>query len=139
MQLAGDEMGRTQQSNNNAYCQDIEISWLSWQLIDADRELLYFTHRLIALRKEHQVFRKRSFFQGQSIKGSEVKAITWFKPDGNEMSDEEWPHAYARSLGMYLAGRAVGARDQFGRPVEDDDILLLLNDHHEEVPFTLPG
>ena len=139
MLLAGDEMGRTQQGNNNAYCQDNEISWLSWQLNDADRELLYFTQRLIALRKEHPVFRKRSFFQGQSIKGSEVKDITWFKPDGNEMSDEEWHHAYARSLGMYLAGRAVGERDQFGRPVEDDDFLLLLNAHHEEVPFTLPG
>src|SRR3569832_2825021 len=98
MLLAGDEMGRTQQGNNNANCQDNEISWLSWQLNDADRELLYFTQHLIALRKEHPVIRKRSFFQGQSIKGSDVKDLTWFKPDGKVMSDDDRHQAYARSL-----------------------------------------
>ena len=138
MLLAGDEMGRTQMGNNNAYCQDTEVNWVNWDLTPDDRLLMSFTRKLIRLRKRHPVFRKRSFFQGQSIKGSDVMDITWFRPDGEQMSDAEWQQSYARSLGIYLAGEAVGERDEHGEQVKDDNFLLLLNAHYEEVPFILP-
>ena len=139
MLLAGDEMGRTQRGNNNAYCQDNEISWVKWDLSPEDQEQVEFVRKLIALRKRHPVFRKRSFFQGQRIKGSGVRDIVWFNPDGKEMSDEEWQQNYARCLGMYLAGQAVGERDTRGQPVKDDDFLLLINAHYEDIGFVMPN
>jgi glycogen operon protein len=139
MLLAGDEIGRTQQGNNNAYCQDNEISWLNWELGEADRDLLAFVQRLIHLRKQHPAFRRRSFFQGRSVKGADVMDVVWFNPDGREMSEEEWDHEFARCLGIYLAGDALDEQDERGRLVGDDDFLLLLNAHHEEIPFLLPA
>ncbi|HVK55687.1 MAG TPA: glycogen debranching protein GlgX [Burkholderiales bacterium] len=138
MLLAGDALGHSQNGNNNAYCQDNEISWVNWDLTPEDKELLAFTQQLIALRKAHPVFRRRSFFQGRQIKGKGIKDILWLNPDGQEMSDEEWQHSFARCLGVMLSGEALDERDQRGRPVRDDNFLLLLNAHHEAIQFTLP-
>jgi glycogen operon protein len=138
MLLAGDELGRSQQGNNNAYCQDSEIGWVSWSLTDDDRDMLDFVRRIITLRREHPVFHRRNFFQGRSIRGSGIKDIHWIKPDGTEMSDEEWAHDFARSLGVYLSGEALGEVDARGRPVRDDNFLILFNAHHERIDFRLP-
>ena len=138
MLLAGDEMGRSQRGNNNAYCQDNPISWVNWKLSAADRELLDFVARLIHLRREHPVFRRRNFFQGRPIRGSGIKDIHWIKYDGSDMSDEEWSQDFARSLGVYLSGEALGEVDRHGRSIRDDNFILLFNAHHERIDFVLP-
>lgn len=138
MLLYGDELGRTQQGNNNAYCQDNELSWINWQLSAQDEELLAFARQMIALRRAHPVFRRRSFFQQQRLRGK-TKNILWLNPDGLEMGDEEWNLGFARCLGMYLAGDSIGEVDRRGSPIGDDDFLLLLNASSDEIPFTLPG
>ena len=138
MLLAGDELGRTQRGNNNAYCQDNEISWLDWALRDANEPLLAFVQKLAHLRRSHPTLRRRSFFQGRRIVGPDVKDIVWLNPDGQEMSDAEWGQAFARCLGMYLAGRALEEQNERGRALVDDDLLVLLNAHHEVIPFALP-
>jgi len=138
MLLAGDEMARTQAGNNNAYCQDNELTWVNWDLTSEDRKLLEFAQRMIALNKTHPVFRRRSFFEGRHVAGTAIKDIVWLKHDGNEMTDEEWQLSHARCLGVVLAGEALEETDERGRPVQDDDFLLLLNAHHEEISFVLP-
>ncbi|MBV9618703.1 MAG: glycogen debranching protein GlgX [Verrucomicrobia bacterium] len=137
MLLGGDEFGRTQNGNNNAYCQDNEISWFDWQR--RDNELFEFTKRLIAFRKQHPVFRRPKFFQGKRIRGSEIKDVMWFNPGGNEMSDDEWNSPFARCLGMLVSGDADDVVDSRGEPVRDDIFLLLINAHYEAIPFVLPG
>ena len=137
MLLSGDEMGRTQFGNNNAYCQDNEISWQDWSRAEQESQLLDFTSQLIALRRAHPVFRRQHFFQGRQIRRGDLKDITWLRPDGQEMEDEEWNHAFARSLGVFLGGEMLGEYDRRGRAVRDDNFLLLLNAHHEPVTFTL--
>jgi isoamylase len=139
MLLAGDEMGRTQHGNNNAYCQDNETSWVNWSLSEADQELLDFVTRLIKMRHDHPVFRRRNFFQGRPIRGSDIKDIHWIKPDGTEMNDREWAQDFARSLGVYLSGDALGEVDARGRAIHDDNFLLLFNAHHEQLDFKLPN
>jgi glycogen operon protein len=139
MLCAGDEIGRTQKGNNNAFCQDNEISWFDWRLDRAQRHLLEFTRSLIAFRKGHPVLRRRRFFQGRHIRGSEVKDISWFKPDGKEMTDEDWNAGYTKSLTLRLAGDAIGETDEKGRLIVDDTLLILLNAHHEPRTFTLPA
>ena len=138
MLCAGDEMGRTQRGNNNGYCQDNEIGWLDWAPSPEDRALLEFVAELTRLRREHPVFRRRSFF---SRKTSELgpHALLWFGADGREMSDQQWQEGYARCLGMHLSGAAIGETDARGRPLHDDDFMLLVNAYHEEIPFVLPG
>ena len=138
MLLAGDEMGRSQQGNNNAYCQDNEISWVNWALSAADQDFLAFVQRVITLRREHPVFRRKHFFQGRAIRGSQIKDIAWIRPDGKEMSDDEWDHEFAHCLGVYLSGDAMEERDGRGRPIKDDNFLLLFNSHHQGVEFQLP-
>ena len=138
MLLAGDEMGRSQQGNNNAYCQDNAISWVNWALSAADQDFLVFVQRVIALRREHPVFRRKHFFQGRAIRGSQIKDIAWIRPDGQEMSDDEWDHEFAHCLGVYLSGEAMEERDGRGRPIKDDNFLLLFNSHHQGVEFQLP-
>jgi glycogen operon protein len=138
MLLAGDAIGHTQNGNNNAYCQDNEISWLDWSPEHTDRELLAFTQRLIALRKDHPVFRRRNFFQGRQIRGVGIKDIVWLRPDGQEMTDEEWNQEFARCLGVSLSGHAADELDDRGQPIHDDNYLLLMNAHHEEIPFIVP-
>jgi glycogen operon protein len=139
MMLGGDELGRTQQGNNNAYCQDNEISWLNWELDDEQKKLLRFVQRLIALRRAHPVFRRRDFFQGRPLRGSDVKDIVWLTNEGKEMSDEEWEKHHARSLGVYLAGDGLTETDGRGKPLRDDNFLLLFNAHHDVVPFRMPN
>src|SRR5437867_772447 len=138
MLLAGDEIGRTQKGNNNAYCQDNEISWVDWA-IDAERErLLEFVRNMLYVRRTHPVFRRRHFFQGRPLHDTEVKDIAWLKPDGAEMTPEEWSQDFARCLGVYLAGDALDEADGRGRPVTDENFLVLFNAHHELIPFRRP-
>ncbi|MGV8892972.1 MAG: glycogen debranching protein GlgX [Burkholderiaceae bacterium] len=139
MLVAGDAIGHTQNGNNNGYCQDNASSWLHWDLTPEDTELLAFTQRLLALRKSHPIFHRRSFFQGRGIKGTEIRDILWLNPDGREMSDEEWQHSFAQCLGLLLSGAALDDQDQKGHPLRDDNFLLLLNAHHEMIQFTLPN
>ncbi|MBW3630851.1 MAG: glycogen debranching protein GlgX [Gemmatimonadetes bacterium] len=137
MIAAGDEMGRTQRGNNNAYCQDNEISWVSWELSAADQELLEFTRRVAALRHEHPVFRRRHFFQGRKIRGSELEDIRWLRPDGREMEDEEW-NSDVRAFGILLGGDAMMEWDERGARVLDDTFLILFNANPGAMKFTLP-
>ena len=139
MLLAGDELGHTQRGNNNAYCQDNELSWLDWTLDEARRQLLEFARRVIALRRAHPAFRRRDFFQGRPLSGGGAKDILWLKPDGAEMTAEEWEREHARCLGVYLSGAGLAEVDRYGRPVRDDDFLLLFNAHHEDIAFVLPA
>jgi isoamylase len=137
MLLGGDEMGRTQGGNNNAYCQDNEISWFDWEHVD--QGLLEFTARLIGLRREHPVFRRRRWFLGTRIHGEGVRDIGWFRPDGELMSDEDWSHGFAKSLGVFLNGDAIPSLDPRGERVTDDSFHVLFNAHHEPLPFRLPN
>jgi glycogen operon protein len=137
MLLAGDELGRTQQGNNNAYCHDSELSWLDWE--SADPALLAFVQKLIRLRNQHPLFRRRTYFRGRALHAEPMKDISWLNPEGAEMSDEDWARRSARALGVLISGRGLTERDELGRPVEDDDVLLLLNAHEESVAFVLPG
>ena len=139
MLVAGDEFGRSQGGNNNAYCQDNEISWLDWELSDADLDLLAFVQRIVRLRREHPVFHRRHFFQGKPIHGADLKDIHWLRPDGADMSDHEWGHEFARCLAVYLSGDALTERDRRGRPLRDENFLVMFNAHHEEVSFQLPA
>jgi glycogen operon protein len=138
MLLAGDPIGHSQQGNNNAYCQDNEISWMNWNEGAAEQGLLTFVRRVIALRKNHPVFRRRNFFQGRAIKGAGVKDILWLMPDGREMTDEEWAQESARTVGVFLSGEGLGEQDERAHSITDDNFLLLMNAHHEQVPFFLP-
>jgi isoamylase len=139
MLLAGDEMGRTQGGNNNAYCQDNELNWIDWDLKPEDHQLIEFTRRIIQVLQRHPVFRRRSFFQGRQIRGSEIKDIVWLKPDGSEMTDEEWQQSFARCLGLFLAGAGLNEYDDRGQPITDANFLLLINAHHDEIGFVLPA
>ena len=139
MLVAGDETGRTQGGNNNAWCQDNEISWVDWDWDEQGRDLLEFTRQLIRLFHQHPVLRRRKFFQGRPVRGAEIKDIAWFRPDGQEMTDHDWRNEQARSLAVRLAGDAIDEVDERGCRVTDDTLLLLLNAHHRAVSFTLPA
>jgi glycogen operon protein len=139
MLLAGDERGRTQQGNNNAYCQDSELNWIDWGSTPERNSLAEFTRLLIALRRSHRVFRRRDFFAGRPLHGREAKDIHWLKPDGSEMTDDEWEKEHAKSLAVYLAGGDLGERDRFGTPATDDDFLILFNAHQAPVEFRIPA
>jgi len=138
MLQAGDELARTQRGNNNAYCQDNEISWIDWNLNRASEELLEFTCYLVRLNKQHPGLRRRTFFQGRQILGAEVKDVTWFRPDGQEMADADWTPKTAAAFGLRLGGDAIDEVDRRGRPVRDDTLLILLNPTWKPVPFVLP-
>ncbi len=139
MLCAGDEFARTQLGNNNAYCQDNEISWIDWSKREQEKDLFELTCRLIQLRREHPVFRRPKFFQGRRIRGSEIRDVMWFNPGGNEMSDEEWASPFVRCLGILLSGDTIDVLDFHGQPIRDDTFLLLINAHYEFIPFLLPG
>ena len=134
----GDELSRTQQGNNNVYCQDNELSWVDWEAARESDVLTEFTARLIRLRQEHPIFRRQRFFQGRPIKGSNIDDIAWLRPDGEEMDDQDWENGYARSVAIFLNGHGIPDRDQLGERVVDDSFLLLINGHYEPVAFTLP-
>lgn len=135
MLLGGDEIGRTQQGNNNAYCQDDEISWLDWE--HADEGLLEFSRSLIRFRRDHRVFRRRSFFQGRPIHGTDVSDISWFTPTGVAMDEGHWGEDTAKALMVFLNGDAI-ERGRRGEDYTDDSFLVLFNAHHEPVEFTVP-
>ncbi len=139
MLVGGDEFGRTQSGNNNAYCQDNEVSWFSWEHADWQKELIDYTRRLIQLRREHSVFRRPKFFLGRRIRGADVKDIMWFDIDGTEMTDENWNSGYALCMGMMLSGDTMDIRDAHGDPLHDDTFLVLFNAFHEPITFVLAG
>ena len=136
MLLWGDEVGRTQQGNNNTYCQDNEISWCDWTNID--KELLDFCRMLIQYRKDHHVFHRRGWFQGRSIHGSEINDIAWFTMEGEQMTVENWEQGYAKSLGVILNGSTIPNPNPRGEPVIDDNFYIIFNAHHESLDFTIP-
>jgi isoamylase len=137
MLLAGDEMGRTQGGNNNAYCQDSSVSWLDWGMAAAEQDLLQFTETLAGLRRDHAVFRRRRFFTGQ-VPGGEKGDIVWLTPAGGVMTDEDWGASYAKSLAVFLNGDAISEPDPRGGKITDDSFLLLFNAHSNPLTFTLP-
>jgi glycogen operon protein len=141
MLLAGDEMGRTQQGNNNAYCQDTELSWLDWGNAAKHADLLEFTGALSQLRRAHPVLRRRRFFSGRptGAGGSGLRDILWLTPTGREMTQADWRADYARSLAVFLNGDAITEPGPRGEPVRDDHFLLLVNAHSDAVTFVLPG
>ncbi|HYS93453.1 MAG TPA: glycogen debranching protein GlgX, partial [Candidatus Acidoferrales bacterium] len=139
MLSGGDELGRSQRGNNNAYCQDGELTWFTWPATGTAARLLDFTRRLIRLRLDHPVFRRRRFFQGRRIQGSAVKDLSWLQPDGAEMTDEEWNNGQSRCLGLELAGDAIEEIDDEGLPIRDDTFLILLNADDLALPFVLPN
>jgi glycogen operon protein len=138
MLLAGDEISRTQMGNNNTYCQDNELSWIDWELDDSHTNLLEFTRFVIGVFHQHPVLRRRHFFQGRRISGSNVKDLTWFRPDGKEITDTDWENPETRCFGLRLAGDAIEELDPRGNPIVDDTLLILLNAHHEPLKFILP-
>ncbi|MCP4262623.1 MAG: glycogen debranching protein GlgX [Planctomycetes bacterium] len=138
MLLSGDQVSKTQNGNNNVYCQDNEISWFDWGIDESKQRMLAFTRDLIRLRREHPVFRRKRFFQGQKLFGSNVKDITWLKPNGREMNERDWNESFVRTIGIRLAGDAVDEFDEKGQRITDDTFLILLNAYHEMIPFRLP-
>jgi isoamylase len=136
MLCGGDELGRTQRGNNNAYCQDNEISWYNWDT--ADTSLLGFVRDLIKLRSQHPVFTRRRWFQGRPIRGNDVSDIGWFTPGGTEMSDQDWQAGFAKTLGVFLNGSAIRTMDERGKHVVDDSFYVMFNAHSEPVEFVLP-
>jgi isoamylase len=138
MVLGGDELGRTQAGNNNAYCQDNEISWLRWPLSPEDHDLLEFTRECLRIFRSNPVFRRRTFFTGRPIADGGVKDLTWLRPDGKEMTDADWGDQQRQVLGMLIDGQATDETDERGRPTFGDTVLLLLNGGAKSTPFALP-
>jgi glycogen operon protein len=141
MLLYGDEFGRTQGGNNNAYCQDNETSWIDWSLRSRHDVQLQFTCGLTKLRMEHPVFRRRRFFDGRPVhvKGEQLRDIAWFTPSAAEMAESDWETGYARSVAVFLNGEAIGYPDKRGQAVVDDSFLLMFNAADSSIEFTLPS
>ncbi|HET7728951.1 MAG TPA: glycogen debranching protein GlgX [Usitatibacter sp.] len=138
MILAGDEVGRTQMGNNNTYCQDNELNWHDWYWDDNKWRLLNFTKKMIRLRKAHPLFRRRDFFKGVQLGMDGRKDVSWLKPDGTEMTNDEWDKEFARCVGMWLNGDKLPETDDRGRQLRDSSFLVLFNAHHDEIEFRLP-
>ncbi len=136
MILGGDEISRTQRGNNNAYCQDNEISWFHWNHVD--ESFLEFTRKLIHFRKDHPNFRRRKWFQGRAIHGSKVDDICWFIPNGEEMEEEHWGEGFAKSLAIFLNGKGIPTPDLRGERITDDSFYIMINAHYESIDFQLP-
>ena len=139
MLSGGDEVGRTQLGNNNAYCQDNEISWTPWELDADQRDFLEFTRRLIRVWRDHPVLRRRKFFQGRRIRGADVTDIAWIDPSGREMTDETWNSPDVRCLGVRLNGDAIDEVNERGERIVGDTLVILLNAGEDAVPFSLPA
>jgi isoamylase len=138
MLLHGDELGRTQQGNNNVYCQDNELSWVDWKSVD--EELILFTAALITMRREHPVFRRRRFFAGRPIRGGdELRDIAWFTPSGEEMTKQDWEVGFGQCLTVFLNGDGISDADARGQRIVDTSFLLCFNSHHEDIDMQLPG
>jgi glycogen operon protein len=139
MLCGGDELSHTQKGNNNAYCQDNKLAWLHWDLGEEQKQFLEFVRKVAAIWASQPVFQRRKFFQGRSIRGTDIKDISWFHPGGQEMSDDDWNAGFAKCLGVRLAGDLIGDTDERGEPIVGETLLLLLNGHHEAIPFTMPA
>jgi glycogen operon protein len=139
MITSGDEVGRTQQGNNNAYCQDNEINWHDWYWDDQKWRLLNFTKKLIRMRREHPIFRRRDFFHGVAVGDGGRKDVAWLKPDGAEMGEEDWNDPARKHLGMWLHGEQIPETDERGQPVRDASYLAIFNADAEAVEFKLPA
>jgi glycogen operon protein len=139
MLLGGDEFGRTQRGSNNAYCQDNETSWFDWDWGDDERELFEFVRKLIGIRHRHPLLRRAKFFKGRKIRGTDVRDIMWFRPDGAPMSDADWSNPATACLSIFLSGRGIDETDEFGEPIVDDDFALLLNGSAVDTTFALPS
>ncbi len=137
MILGGDEIARTQQGNNNVYCQDNELSWYNWA--EADEELLEFTRKLIAVRKDHPSLTRRRWFMGQPVRGTGIEDIVWFLPEGDVMPDDAWQHSFAKSLAVYLNGNGIRSLNEEGNKIVDNHLFLIFNAHHEPIEYTLPN
>jgi isoamylase len=134
----GDELGRTQQGNNNGYCQDNELTWIDWSKVDVD--LLEFTRKVAELRREHPIFRRRRFFDGRPVRRAEsVPDIAWFSPDGSEMTEEDWDSGFGRSIAVFLNGQGITDRDSRGERVTDVSFVLCFNAHDEAIEFQMPS
>ncbi len=138
MLLGGDEVGRTQQGNNNAYCQDNEISYYDWSLRDENLEMLGYTRKLMEFRKSHPNFRRRKWFEGRAVWGSGLSDIGWFNPDGTEMTEDQWQDDYAKTIGVFLNGEEIPSPGPQGERIDDDSFLILFNAHSEAMSFTIP-
>jgi glycogen operon protein len=138
MLLHGDELGRTQQGNNNVYAQDNELAWVDWDRAKDFEVLTDFVARLARLRRAHPVFRRRRFFNGRPVRGSAIEDIAWFTPAGVEMDHDDWDSAFARSVNVFLNGEGIREPNSRGERVTDDSFFLLFNGHHEPIEFTLP-
>jgi glycogen operon protein len=138
MLLGGDELGHTQKGNNNTYCQDNELTWASWELDERKKQFLKFCRTCTEIFREQPVLQRRKFFVGRAIRGSNIKDITFFDNAGKEMSDDAWNTGWAKSLGVRLAGDVMNEVDERGEPIVGDTLLLLINAHWEQLPFTLP-
>jgi isoamylase len=138
MLLGGDEFARTQNGNNNSYCQDNETSWFDWRLAEENQGLMQFVSSLILLRKRHPVLRRRYFFQGRPLYGEGISDIAWMKPDGSVMGDSDWNKGFAKSITVFLNGDQIDGRDEHGQRITDDSFLVLLNAHYEPLAFTIP-
>ena len=136
----GDEIGRTQQGNNNSYCQDNEIAWMDWESLDQNSDLFAFTRNAIALRREHPVFRRRRFFAGRPIRsGDQMRDIAWMTPSGEEMTEEDWDSGFGKSLGVFLNGNGINEVGDRGEHIEDDSFYLCFNAHYEPLDFVTPS
>ncbi|MGA9277589.1 MAG: glycogen debranching protein GlgX [Ilumatobacter sp.] len=135
MIVGGDELGQSHQGNNNVYCQDNELSWYPWN--DVDGDFVAWCKRVISYRKAHPVFRRRRWFQGRRIRG--IEDLAWFRPDGGEMTDDDWETGYARAVGVFVNGRSIPTPDAYGEKVLDDSFLLLFNAGHEALTWRIPG
>ncbi len=138
MLCGGDEIRRTQRGNNNAYCQDNEISWYNWNLDEESRRMFDFACRIIKIRREHPALHRTKFFQGRMIRGSNVRDIIWFRPDGGEMDDEDWASPNTRGLAVFFSGTGIDDVDENGIPIHDDNLLLMLNASVRDVDYFLP-
>jgi len=139
MLCGGDELSHTQNGNNNAYCQDNETTWLNWELNEEQKGFLEFVRRAARVWQEQPVFQRRKFFHGRRIRGTDVKDISFFEPSGKEMSDDAWNAGFVKCLGVRLAGDLIDEVDERGEPIVGDTLMLLLNAHHEPIPFALPA
>ena len=138
MLLAGDEFGHSQQGNNNTYCQDNDLTWLNWDFSHEQQAFLEFVRQVIAVRRAEPVFQRRKFFQGRHAEGADLPDISWFQPSGEEMSDEAWGAGFSQCLGVRFPGDLIGDVNERGEPIVGHSMVLLINAHHEAIPFTLP-
>jgi glycogen operon protein len=138
MLTGGDEFARSQMGNNNGYCQDNELTWYDWKLDGPRQRLLEFTAKLIQLRKDHPNLHRRRFFQDRTIRGSVVRDVAWYGPDGNEISDQVWNEPWSKSVGVMFNGKTLGVMDEDGEPVTDDSFLILVNAADSGVEYVLP-